>query len=182
MGIFDSPREREAPGAFQGQLKRYDKVIGDLGNLPNEFAGINSISDIYTKYGISPFSSSTYAPAKRSLGTSLARSRSALTDRLGGRSANPEYAFSGLEGAHAGAYSDLLGQEEQAKVGSERFGAGFLANILGQKQGANERGVDRRLSAEQMRANAIRDYIASLSDSSTFDDILAIGGTAAKFF
>ena len=38
------------------------------------------------------------------------------------------------------------------------------------------------LSAEQARANAVRDYIMSLSGASTMDDILGIAGTVAKFF
>ena len=182
MGIFDSPREREGPGAYRNQLGRYDRIIGDLGNLPNEFGGINSLSDLFAKYGLSPFSSNTFAPAKRALGTSQARSRAALTDRLGGQSANPEFAFSGLEGGFSGAYSNLLGEEQQAKTGMERFNAGFLGNILGQKQGANERRTGMTLSAEQARANAVRDYIMSLSGASTMDDILGIAGTVAKFF
>jgi len=182
MGFFTSDYEEQAP--------RYTREnLGGIDALQSEFADVEGMGQIASKYGVTPFDikaynkgvGDLYGGKKRALGSSLGRRRQALTNRLGGQSANPEYAFSSLEGGYADAYAGLEGDEAGATLAgqdrereAQRYSAQLLAQLLGKKEqfGLNKQGL---------RNQAVGGYLASLDQTSGFDDLLALGGTAAKF-
>lgn len=181
MGLFTSDYEEEAPRYTRENLGRVD-------SLKSAFTDVRGLSDLATKYGLTPFDLKGYESGvknlfgtqKRALGSSLGRRRQALANRMGGQSANPEFAFSGLEGAFADAYGGLQGNEASALLegqdkqrSADQFGAGFLANIFGQK--------DRfKLGKQGLRNEAVQRYLATLDQTSGFDDLLSLGGAAAQ--
>lgn len=182
MGFFTSDYEEQAPRYTREQMNR-------IGALKSDFEGINDLTSLSSKFGLTPFDlkgyrsdvSNLFGTKKRALGSSLGRSRAALTNRLGGQSANPEYAFSGLEGSYADAYAGLEGAEagqllagEDRSRENERYTAGLLESIFGKKDAF-------KLNKENSRTQAMQAYLRSLDDTSGFDDLLALGGTAARF-
>ena len=182
MGFFSSDLEEQGPGYTKDNLGRID-------DLQSEFADVKGLGSLAGKFGLTPFDlkkynqgvGDVYGSKKRSLGSSLSRRRSALTNRLAGQSANPEYAFSGLEGSFADAYGALEGEEAGALLGgqdkqteNQRYSAQLLAQLLGQKD-------QFAVGKQGMRSGALQQYLASLDDTSGFDDLLAVAGTASKF-
>lgn len=181
MGFFTSDFEEEAPRYTRQQL-------GNIDALQSEFGDVTGLSTLASKYGLTPFDlknyeggvRSIYGAKKRALGSSLGRRRSALANRLGAQSANPEYAFANLEGGFADAYAGLEGEEAGALLGgqdrqreSQRYSADFLARLLGQKEAFG-------LNKQNLRNQALRNYLGTLDQTSGFDDLLALGGAAAQ--
>lgn len=181
MGFFTSDFEEQAPRYTREQLGRID-------SLQSEFGDVEGLSTLASKYGLTPFDlkgyeggvRNLYGTKKRELGSSLGRRRSALANRMGNQSANPEYAFSGLEGQFADAYAGLQGNEASALLegqgkarSSDQFNAQFLARLFGAKDqyGLNKQGL---------RNQAVQNYLRTLDQTSSFDDLLALGGAAAQ--
>jgi hypothetical protein len=135
----------------------------------NPFQGIGNIGQLKQKFGLPQWDESTYrrmvgdifAPAKRSLNTGLARSRSAQASRLGNRAATPEYAFAPLEAGYADAMSNLEGQ----KAGS--ILSGF------------ERSQDRDFNLSDLMSQIFQQ---NANQPNWLDDILSVAGTGANIY
>ena len=165
MGLFDSPREREGPGRFEDILKQVE-------GLQNFQSGTTDIGSLRTKYGLTS-ANDAFNPMRKNLANRRGQALASASSRMSGRVANPEAVYSGVEGEYANAMGDLEGQAGQAELGQQQFGAGLLDRIL---SGNTQFGLNKLGLKNQVTGN----YLNSLSDASTFDDILAGLGTAAK--
>jgi hypothetical protein len=187
--LTTSPREREGRWRGQALQENFDALFNETGKLQDAFAGIGSLGDVQTKFGIKRRTakdvSRTFDPARRNLATRLARSRSAAAGRMGSGLATPEAVFAPIESTYADAFGDLESRAAQTGLeverGDERYAADFLDRIFGNQ---NQFGLQKQnllLSNRQAKSAALQDYLNSLDADSTLDDILGIAGTAAKF-
>jgi len=149
--IFTSPREREG----QASWKDIMDSLSTIGNVENTY-GLKrrTAGDV----------SRTFDPARGNLATRRANSMSGAAMRMGGSNAMPETTFGDIDSRYATAFGDLESNAAEKGLDVERGDEQFLANFM--KNG---------------RMDATQQYLNTLSNASTFDDILGIAGTAAKF-
>lgn len=194
-GLFSSPREREAPGLYKEQRRKYDDLYNSLGSEQGQFEGINSLADIESRFGIKPFDVGGYQsqvggvfnPLKQNLNTQAGIARKKSFSQYGNMG-TPEFATQGINANLSQELGDLQSQEASNMLrgfdmGREQdnFTGGFLRDILGEKQGYGERKYGRKLATLGARGGSLQDYLNSLSGASTFNDILSVAGTASKF-
>lgn len=166
MGFFDSPREREGRSRYGDYLKEIEGLRSSTGDIGN-------IDDLRKRYGLTS-ATTAFDPSRRNLSTQRARALGSASARLGTNVATPESFFAPIEGQYAGAFGELEGRAGEAELGQQRFGAQLLDAIMGRKDQFG-------LGKLQMKGQGLDKLIQSLSGASTFDDILALAGTAAKF-
>lgn len=186
--LTTSQRQRE--GAWRGKALQedFDALLGESDRMQDSFGGISGLNDVQSRFGVKRRTagdvSRTFDPARRNLATRLARSRAAAAGRLGAGNATPEAMFAPIEAEFANAFGDLESSAAQTGLeverGDERYAADLLSWILsGQNQfGLQKQGL--RLSNRQAKSAALQDYLNTLDDDSTMDDILGIAGTAAN--
>jgi hypothetical protein len=201
MGIFDnfftSPREREGKNLNNNQMQSYDDLISQIGGMKSGFEGINTTGDVSNKFGVRPFDlggykkqvGATFAPSKRNLANRLAQARSEAGARMSSRNATPEAMFNPIEGQYANAFGDLEGQQANAELGGydkqteqDRYIAGLLQSVLGSQDTYGLNKTSMKAGAMGGKTNAISNYLQSLSDASTFDDLMSLLGTGAKIY
>jgi hypothetical protein len=151
MNWFTSPREREGQATW--------KDIMD---------SLSSIGNVESTYGLKRRSeadvSRTFDPARSNIATRRAQDRSAARERVGGNNAMPSSVLGPIDQKYATAFGDLESNAAEKGLDVARGDEQFLANFM--KNG---------------RMDAAQQYLNTLSNASTFDDILAGAGTAAKF-
>ncbi len=192
--LFTSPRERAAPGLYQKQMQSYGNLMSQAQGLQDPYAGINA-GNVYSQFGVAPTNISqyqkdvagTYAPLYQNLATAAAKSRAAAAGRMRASSASPGVAFNPIDSSYATALNQLQSQQgEQALKGynmqqqQQEFMANLLNNVFGNQQnfGFQREGLQRNILGDQ--SQAIGSYLNSLSDTSTFGDLMAGLGTAAQ--
>lgn len=178
--LFTSPRERAAPGLYQGQMS-------SINSMQSPFAGINS-QNVNSTYGLTPFNMSgwtsdvnkAYTPLYQNLATGAAKNRSNAAARMGAGQATPEARFAPIDSGYNSAMSQLEGQQGQQTLqgyqlqqNQQDFVANLLQSAFGNTQNFN-------LGKVGLQNSAINNYLGSLSDNSTFSDILNGVGTAAQ--
>jgi hypothetical protein len=156
--LFNSPRERAGEA------------------IQPEFQNINNMGDAQSQYGLQPFDlqgyqagvQSTFDPARRTLATKRGQ---ALRRSLSSRNATPGMTNAGVEEAFAGADASLEGQQAGQELQgfdkqreSQQYNANFLRQLLGDKENSKYR------------------KLGTLSDASTFDDIMAGANTVGSFY
>ena len=153
----------------EGLLKDIESLLADIKGNESEFAGIEGLGDLETKFGIKPFDlagrqknvKGIFDVGRRNLGNQLAKSRIATASRVG-NSATPEYLFQPVEAAFAGKQSELESGEAQAQFGlqdqerqSQFQSAQLLSDIFGKKEGAKSRKLSEILSALGLKRNTL---------------------------
>jgi hypothetical protein len=196
MGFFESPRERIAPEMFSGNIGEYDQLLRSIINNKSQFQNVNNLGDVQSRFGISPFNrmdyqkqvGSVFSPLKQNLATANADARKRAVSKYGTRG-TPEFLSAGVDAQFAGERNNLQSQEAGAGLAgfdkereSNWMNANFLKDILSQRDQFGQNKFNQRLAGLSGKTGAIGNYVNSLSNASTFDDILSLGGTAAKFF
>lgn len=173
--LFTSPREREG--------RKYSKrIMDEWGRLQSSDAGVNTLEDVMQKYGLRKRSmddvSRAMNPARGNLATRLAMMRSGAARRMSGANAMPELTFGNIDNYGAQAFGELEGDIAEKGLDVERTDEMNVANMLRQILAGKDVFGMNRLKG---KSDSLDSYLNSLSGASTFDDILALGGTAAKF-
>jgi hypothetical protein len=173
--FFTSPQEREGRSKF-GDLNT------EVANLQSGFGSTNTLADMYKNFGLTKRTaadvSRSFNPARQNLATRLSRSRGSAAARMSGANATPEMTFAPIEQSFADAFGNLEDTAAQTglntEIQGEQYGANMLENILGKKD-------QFAMNKIGLKEQALRDYLSTLSSSSSFDDIMGIAGTASKF-
>jgi len=179
--FFSSPKEKAGREGFSN-------LQNEANNLPNSFEGVNSIDDVYSKYGVKKFDlqgygdqvKKTFDPARRGLATRQARTLSRAADSLGGRNATPGMTFSGLNSSFSDAFGDLEGRQAEGILGGydkENASSLNVANLFKGIQESKDAGAMNKLNSKSMM---LKNYLDSLSGSSGFEDLTAGLSTAAS--
>jgi hypothetical protein len=164
--------------SFEGQGQ---DALNNLKGLQSGFSGINSASDVKSRYGIKDIGS-TYDPFFKNLAQNRAR-RLAGTQARAGRSASPEMSFSNVENDYEQGLNQLLGQKGQAEIGQQSEIANLLQNALSQN---NQFGLQKNQLQGNMASNLFGNRLNleqfnRQGEGPTWLDILGtIGGVAGK--
>jgi len=162
---FTSPRERK------GQ-ELYGQGMGEFDNLLNEIGSLKSVWDVPAKMDMMDKRvQRMYRPARSRLSTQQGRNRSAAAERMGGNDAMPGMTFGNIDSAYAGAFSDLEGNAMDT-----------LQKLLGEQDQFGMQKIGMKSQGLNAKQNAIANYLSSLSEDSTFDDILGFADTAANVY
>ncbi len=190
MGFFDSPREEQAPGLYKGQLSKYDSLIGNINNMQSGFSDVNTIGDIMSRFGLKKRTarsvSDIFNPARASIATQMAQANKRAAARMSGSNAMPELSFGNITSSFIPAMNDLESNAAQTGLNVERSDesqiADLLNNILTKKDqyGFQKKGLQSNALAG--RSGAVSNFVNSLSDASSFDDLMSLGSTISKFF
>jgi len=178
-------------GPYEESPESQTKNLGQEVELtPSEFEDVGTLGDVESRFGIKPFDveeyqrriGETYRPARQRLGSGLASARSAAASRLGGRSATPEHAFAPIESQYFNDMSGLEGGQAEAELGAidkgrqqDLISGSFLQDILARKDAyrMGKFGLRRGVNADLLKLEE--------SKSTPLEDLLAVGGTVAKF-
>jgi hypothetical protein len=179
--LFTSPRERAAPGQYEGQMGSYDDILNAIKSMQSSNAGVTDLGTLKAQYGLTS-ASAAYDPARRALSNRRGKALSSTSARLSSRIANPEAALGGVESGFASAAGDLESEASKADIGQQDYIANLLNSIRNQQDQYGFQKQGMRLQGQGAKGNAISDYLQSLSGASSFDDILALGGTVSKFY
>jgi hypothetical protein len=178
--LFSSPREREAPGLYKGQLSGYDDILDAIKGLQNTEGGVNDIASLKSKFGLGG-TSKPFEIAKRNLATQNAKNRAATSARMSSSVANPEAVFSPGESSYLSALGGIEQGQAEADIGQQNYMADLLDQILNRQNQFNMGKQTTRAGVLGQKGGAMSDYLGALSGASTFDDILAAANTASKF-
>lgn len=114
---------------------------GALGNqytavhgYQSPYDSIKNRNDLMSTFGLQDSVSSMFDPARTNLRNQLGQSRSAAANRMGGRSANPEMQFGGIEQGYASALGGLESQASQAQLQQNNYIAQLLNSVFGNQQ------------------------------------------------
>jgi hypothetical protein len=173
MGFFDSPRERQGPGMWGNEMKSYQDIINGIEGSSSSFGGLNDAAGVRNKFGLQGSSDRVFNPLRRNLATRRAQSLSSAAARSGGQVANAESVFAPIEGAFGEAFGQLESQAGQAETETDRLVASLLERVLGGQDSFNQNKSGLRLNAQRGKSGAVEGYVNSLSDASTFDDIMS---------
>ena len=172
MGLFDTERQTTGADLYKKNLSGYEDLLAQILGSKSEFEGIDSTGDVSKKFGISSDVSSIFNPQRTNLATSFAK-RSKDIASASGRSGMTEFSSLPAQQDYFEQLNNLGTSEAQSKIGREDKIAQMLQEILGNRQGFGERKRGATGGALNARQGATGDYVNTLSDSSTFDDILA---------
>jgi hypothetical protein len=194
MNFFTSPRERKGKDLYGQSMEDYNNVLNEIGSLKSATSDITDVAGVRRKFGLPGFDKKgyasqierTFAPRRGALATRFARMRQDAGNRMSSSSATPGATFSGIDAGEAGAFGELEGvigdlnmeafdkeREDQTQV------AQLLKNILTEQDAFAMNKVGMKGNALNSKLMAIQNYLNSLSDDSTFDDILSTGATVA---
>ena len=190
MGFFDSPREQQGPGMYQGQLQGFDDILNSLKGMNSSYSGINTTGDVMSKFGLKSRSakdvSQYFNPARANLSTQLALANKRTAARMGGTNATPELSFGGNESNYATARGNLEDTATQTGLQTEESDQQNIANILnsimGKKDTYGLQKTGMQISGQSARGKSVQDYINSLSNASGFDDLMSLLGTGAGIY
>jgi hypothetical protein len=136
-------------------------------DIYNELKNIKSFEDIQNIYGLKRRKagdvSQIFNPARANLATRQAQENATAGARMGGSNATPQGTFGRIMSEFAPAWGNLESDASKTGLDVERSDEQTIANMFNNVRG--------------QKANAA----GNLSDASTFDDILSVAGTAAKF-
>ena len=196
MGLLTSDREEQGQKLYKDQLGEWDRQIRRTSRLRSGFEGIDDISDLSSKFGLTPFNlggykkdiSSIYAPLQRALASRKGQRKALMSQNMPSSVANQYGAYNLIEGDYAGEFEDLLSKEAMQQAlgydkerAAQEFGAKFLGDV---KARHGQFGLQREgLRGGQVgsKGSAIGDYLSTLSDTTLFEDILSGLGSAASF-
>jgi len=162
--LFSSPRERAGKDIYGQQAQGFDDIMKEADGLTSSYddpTAIDKNQQLVNRL---------MAPRRAGLNTQLGRSRSAAVERMGGNNATPGVTFGNIESAYAPAFSDL-----------ESSGMDWLDKILGKRDTFNQNKIGLKTNVLGGKNVAQGNYLNSLSDASTFDDILGIGTEVGKY-
>jgi len=192
--FFTSPRERAAPGLWQEQQKSYNDLIGQTKNLTSPYAGVNA-GNVYSKFGVTQFDPAAYktqvkgayTPLYQNLATAMAKLKSNASARMGAGEATPEARFAPIDSGYFEQLGNLGSQEAQQELQGQNiqtqqqeFMAGLLNSIYGNQQGFDLGKLNTEAGLTQAKGGAMAQYLNSLSDTSTFGDVMSGLSTAAQ--
>jgi hypothetical protein len=109
----------------------YSDILSKLANTGSTTAGINTVGDVQSKFGIDPnLTGNIFGARKRALLGDRSRALRSASSRMSGRVANPEVVFSGVESDFAGQMGNLEASQGAAEMGQQQSLMSTLLNIL----------------------------------------------------
>jgi len=166
--------ERSIEGKKLGQ-----QLLNDIDNFKSSFSDINTVEDVYNKFGVKKFDVpaymaqvyATYDPSRRALANARARALSSIADKIGSRSATPGMKFAPAEMDFASQFAELEGRQasDQLKAYDKEMEqtmriANLFRDILSEKD-------KMQLEKTNEKIRAISTYLNSLSGTSPFEDV-----------
>ena len=192
--LFTSPRERAAPGIWQNQMNQWGTAYNTAKGMTSPYSGVNA-SNIYSTYGVTPFSvpgyqsdvQKQYTPMYQNLATAMAKAKSQTAANMGANAATPMARFAPIDASYYGALSNLGSQEANQQLQGytmQQQQQQFMADLLNAAMQGQQNFQFGQLGAEenalQGQSVAANQYLNSLSNTSTFGDIMAgLGGLAS---
>jgi hypothetical protein len=136
-------------------------------NIYNDYNSAKNVGDIEKRYGLKRRKASdvskVFNPARANLATRQAQANAAAGTRMSGSDATPQTTFGGINSQFANAFGDLESNAASKGLDVERSDEQLIADYFNR--------------TKQQRDQAAQ----GLSETSPFNDILAVGGAVSKF-